>query len=178
MFPKRGAIALVITGAGLALLLSFKTPEAPAAVALALNSTPAPSSGGTSAGLISSAAGASASAATSAASAGSAATSAASSPTSGAASASGTYTGAAAQTRYGTVQVQISVASGKITDVQILQYPSTDPHSSQISQYALPTLISETLQAQSAQISSVSGATFTSQGYLSSLQSALDQVAA
>ena len=59
-----------------------------------------------------------------------------------------------------------------------IRSPSTDRHSSQISQYALPTLISETLQAQSAQISSVSGATFTSQGYLSSLQSALDQVAA
>jgi uncharacterized protein with FMN-binding domain len=168
MIPKRGAIALFLTIAGLALLLSFKTPETQATTSLTVIQTAAPAS---------SAADALAAANPTAGSTGASTTTAAATQatTSGP---SGTYTGTAVQTRYGTVQVQITVASGKISDVQILEYPSTDPHSSQVSQYALPTLVSETLQAQSAQISSVSGATFTSQGYVSSLQSAIDQVAA
>jgi uncharacterized protein with FMN-binding domain len=165
MIPKRGAIALFLTIAGLALLLSFKTP---ATTTLTVIQAAAPASTAADALAAADPTADPAAAATTAAAATQATTS----------TVSGTYTGTAVQTRYGTVQVQISVQSGKITDVQILQYPSADPHSSQISQYALPTLISETLQAQSAQISSVSGATYTSQGYLSSLQSALNQVAA
>jgi len=172
MIPKRGAIALFFTIAGLALLLSFKTPTTPTTM-LTFSETAAPTSGsgGAVAAADATTAAGAASAAASTSSTSSTATQA--STTSG----SGTYTGTAVQTRYGTVQVQITVESGKITNVQMLAYPSDNPHSSQISQYALPTLISETLQAQNAQISAVSGATFTSQGYLSSLQSALDQVA-
>ncbi|QKS22241.1 FMN-binding protein [Curtobacterium sp. Csp1] len=78
--------------------------------------------------------------------------------TSGGSSASGTFTGTAAATRYGPVQVQVTVSGGKLTDVQ-----------------AAPILRQEALQAQSATIQAVSGATYTSEGYTTSLQSALDQ---
>ena len=80
------------------------------------------------------------------------------------------------QTRYGPVQVQVAVSGSTITDVAVLQYPDGDGRSVQINQYALPQLINETLDAQGSGISMVSGATYTSQGYLQSLQSALDQV--
>ena len=79
------------------------------------------------------------------------------------------------QTRYGPVQVQVAVSGSTITDVAVLQYPDGDGRSVQINQYALPQLINETLDAQGSGISMVSGATYTSQGYLQSLQSALDQ---
>jgi uncharacterized protein with FMN-binding domain len=79
------------------------------------------------------------------------------------------------QTRYGPVQVQVAVSGSTITDVAVLQYPDRDGRSVQINQYALPQLINETLDAQGSGISMVSGATYTSQGYLQSLQSALDQ---
>lgn len=88
---------------------------------------------------------------------------------------SGTFTGETAQTRYGPVQVQITVADGKITDVTALQLTNSDGRSVQISQQAAPILRQEALQAQSAQIQAVSGATFTSTGYTTSLQSAIDQ---
>jgi uncharacterized protein with FMN-binding domain len=88
-----------------------------------------------------------------------------------------TTTGQVAQTRWGPVQVQITTsASGKITDVQVIQYPSGNHEDDQINAYALPQLVQATLDAQSANIDMVSGATVTSEGYLSSLQSALDQV--
>jgi uncharacterized protein with FMN-binding domain len=74
--------------------------------------------------------------------------------------------------------VQVTVANGKITAVQVLQYPADNPRSSSINQGTLPTLVSETLQAQSASINSVSGATYTSQGFVQSLQSALVQAGA
>jgi uncharacterized protein with FMN-binding domain len=87
----------------------------------------------------------------------------------------GTYTGDVEQTRYGTVQVQITVASGKITDVTALALPSNEGRSVQINSQAAPLLRSEVLASQSASVQSISGATFTSVGYLSSLQSALDK---
>lgn len=89
--------------------------------------------------------------------------------------ADGTYTGDAVRTRYGNVQVQITVSGGAITDVQVPQYPSSNREDQQINARALPVLISETTSAQSASIRMVSGATYTSQGYTQSLQSALDQ---
>ena len=88
---------------------------------------------------------------------------------------SGTYTGAAAQTRFGAVQVQITVADGTITDVAALHLTDHDQKSVQISNRAAPVLRQEVLSAQSANVQSVSGATYTSDGYLTSLQSALDQ---
>lgn len=87
----------------------------------------------------------------------------------------GTFTGAAANTRYGPVQVQITVAGGLISDVQVLEYPDSDRRDQEINQRALPILVSESTQAQSSQIDMVSGATYTSQGYIASLQSAIDQ---
>ena len=93
------------------------------------------------------------------------------------ASFSGQLTGSTVQTPYGSVQVQVTIQSGKITDVQTLQLPSGG-HSSQLSRYAAPQLRSEVLQAQSAQVNTVSGATYTSMAYQQSLQAALDQAAA
>src|SRR3954468_2464021 len=85
-----------------------------------------------------------------------------------------TYTGSVASTRWGNVQVAITVADGKITDVSVPVYPSENGKDQEINAYALPVLRQETLAAQSADIDTVSGATVTSDGYLESLQSALD----
>lgn len=90
----------------------------------------------------------------------------------------GSYTGSAANTRYGPVQVLVTVSGGRIVDVQVPEYPSSNSKDRQINERALPTLISETTDAQSADIDMVSGATFTSEGYIQSLQSALDQASA
>ncbi|MGN6088993.1 MAG: FMN-binding protein [Actinomycetales bacterium] len=86
-----------------------------------------------------------------------------------------TVTGNAIDTRYGPVQVQLTMTAGSITAVRVLQYPAHDGRDIQINNYALPVLIQETTQAQSANIDMVSGATFTSDGYIQSLQSALDK---
>jgi uncharacterized protein with FMN-binding domain len=86
-----------------------------------------------------------------------------------------TYTGSVAQTRWGPVQVKITVQSGKITKVTVLQQPNGNPKDAEINSYALPILINETTQTQSADIDMVSGATVTSQGYVQSLQAALDE---
>jgi uncharacterized protein with FMN-binding domain len=86
-----------------------------------------------------------------------------------------TVTGAVAQTRWGPVQVSITVADGKITAVDVPQYPDGNRKDEEINADALPTLKQETLSAQSADIDMVSGATVTSDGYVQSLQSALDQ---
>jgi uncharacterized protein with FMN-binding domain len=71
--------------------------------------------------------------------------------------------------------VQLTVAGGSVTDVSVVQYPNENGKDAQINARALPILIQETLSAQSASIDMVSGATITSEGYLTSLQSALDQ---
>ncbi|MDZ4235749.1 MAG: FMN-binding protein [Dietzia sp.] len=89
--------------------------------------------------------------------------------------ADGAYTGDAVRTRYGNVQVQITISGGVVTDVQVPQYPNNDRKDQQINARALPILISDTTETQSADISMVSGATYTSDGYIQSLQSALDQ---
>lgn len=85
------------------------------------------------------------------------------------------FTGAAVDTRYGPVQVQITVTGSKITDVTALQVPSESGRDQQINSYAVPQLNQEVLAAQSAQVDTISGGTYTSEGYLTSLQSALDQ---
>ena len=90
-------------------------------------------------------------------------------------SSAGTYTGDVAQTRWGPVQVAITVASGKITAVDVVQYPNGNGRDEEINAQALPILKQETISAQSAQVDTVSGATVTSDGYLSSLQSAIDK---
>lgn len=86
----------------------------------------------------------------------------------------GSYTGSTASTPFGDVQVAITVSGGKITDVNFLNMPNSDGHSRMVSSYASPELKSQTISAQSANIDGVSGATYTSQGYMQSLQSAID----
>jgi uncharacterized protein with FMN-binding domain len=88
---------------------------------------------------------------------------------------SGTVTGTAADTRWGPVQVRVTLASGKITAVDVVQEPDGNGRDREINADAVPQLVSETLQAQSTQIDMISGATYTSDGYVQSLQSALDQ---
>ena len=85
-----------------------------------------------------------------------------------------TYTGSVAQTRWGPVQVSITVSGGKITDVAVPTYPDNNGRDVEINSQALPILRQETLAKQSADIDAVSGATVTSDGYKESLQSALD----
>ncbi|WP_224165596.1 FMN-binding protein [Arthrobacter sp. StoSoilA2] len=85
-----------------------------------------------------------------------------------------TYDGASVQTRFGTVQVQVTIQNGKITEVTPLQLTDAERKSAQISSRAAPVLRSEVLRAQSADVQTVSGATVTSQAYLTSLQAALD----
>ena len=89
--------------------------------------------------------------------------------------ASGTYTGSDVQTRFGDVQVQVVVANGAITDVVALALTDDENRSRQISARAAPILRTEVLAAQSSQVQMVSGATYTSEAYLTSLQAALDQ---
>jgi uncharacterized protein with FMN-binding domain len=86
-----------------------------------------------------------------------------------------TYAGDVADTRWGPVQVQITVTNGKITAAQTLQVPDGNGRDQEINSYAVPVLNQEVTQAQSAQIDAVSGATVTSDGYIQSLQSAVDQ---
>lgn len=90
-------------------------------------------------------------------------------------SGSTTVTGTAADTRWGPVQVQLTITDGKVTDVSVVEYPDSNGRDQQINARALPILVQETLDAQSADIDMVSGATYTSDGYTTSLQSALDQ---
>jgi len=82
--------------------------------------------------------------------------------------------GGVADTQYGPVQVEITVRGGRIAEARALQHPSGDGQTDQINAYAVPRLDQETTAAQSAHIDTVSGATFTSDGYRRSLQSALD----
>jgi uncharacterized protein with FMN-binding domain len=140
---RRVILAVVATAAALVLLLSFKTRPQSAAPAAASGS-PAPGGAGTPAG--------------------------------SAAPASGpgkTVTGAAWPTVYGPVQVRITVAGGRITAVSAVEYPAGTPRDQQINAFAIPQLNREALAAGSARIDAVSGATYTSGGYVGSLQSAL-----
>ena len=86
-----------------------------------------------------------------------------------------TYTGDVASTRWGPVQVQITVQGGKITQSKAVQYPQNNNRDATINSYALPILDQEVVQQQSASIDTISGATVTTDGYLQSLQSAIDQ---
>ncbi|MEV5571642.1 FMN-binding protein [Spirillospora sp. NPDC052269] len=89
--------------------------------------------------------------------------------------ASGTYTGNTIDTRYGPVQVQVTVAQGKLTGVKVLQTPSENGRDRRLAAMSVPRLTQEALAAGNARIDTVSGATYTSEGYIGSLQSALDK---
>ena len=94
---------------------------------------------------------------------------------SGTNAADGSYTGEVVSTRFGDVQVAITVSGGAITDVTALRLTDHDNRSVQISNRAAPILRDEVLASQSASVTNVSGATYTTRAYLTSLQSALDQ---
>ena len=87
----------------------------------------------------------------------------------------GTYTGSAADALYGNIQVQAIISGGKITNVTFLQYPNDRDDSIRINQQADPELTQEAIQAQSANVDIVSGATDTSDAFIQSLTSALNQ---
>jgi uncharacterized protein with FMN-binding domain len=90
----------------------------------------------------------------------------------------GTYTGASVKTRFGAVQVEMTIAGGSISEIAALHLTDSDSRSVQISNHAAPILRSEVISSQSARVSNVGGATYTTQAYLSSVQSALDQAGA
>ena len=142
---RRVIATIASTIAGLVMLLSFKTHSTTAATAVPA-ATSTTTPGGSS-----------------------------SSPTSSATSAAKTVTADAAETRYGPVQVQITVKNGKVTAVTATEYPAGEPRDQQINAYAIPALNQEALQAGNANINLISGATYTSNGYIASLQSALSK---
>jgi uncharacterized protein with FMN-binding domain len=172
---KKIVLWLMSTLTVLVLLFGYHTSTSSTRASADPNSSaiaPVQGSTGTSASSGSSS-GSSAAASSAAPSSSAAASSAA--PSSSAAGTSGTVTGSVAQTRWGPVQVQLTVANGKITHVSVIQYPNGNGRDQEINARALPILIQETLKAQGDSIDMVSGATVTSDGYLQSLQSALDK---
>lgn len=180
---KKIVYGILATLSGLVLLFSYRTSHVENVTPLAADtassssSTSSDSGAGTGGGAGTSGSGAASDSGAGSGSAGTAtgstgATSGSSDVTS---LADGTFTGDTVNTRFGPVQVQITVADGVITDVQVPEYPSSNPRDRQINERALPVLVSETTEAQSADIHMVSGATYTSEGYRESLQSAIDQ---
>jgi hypothetical protein len=149
---RRAVLALVTTAAGLVLLLGFKTqPMASPATppaAISGSGTDSAASSGSSTGSTSSS------------------------------TATRSVTGAAADTRFGPVQVQVTLRGFTIVSATAVDYPASNPRDAQINSYAIPVLNQEAVSANSANIDMVSGATFTSMGYLQSLQSALDKAKA
>jgi uncharacterized protein with FMN-binding domain len=170
---RRVVISIVGTIAGLGALLSFKTHTgtSPLSAAGPLAGTPVSTVPAPPSGAVPSSSG---SASAGSASSGSA-SSATPAPATSTAPAQRTVAGQAVVTRYGTVQVQVVVSGTSIQSVSFLQLTADDPRSQDINSQAAPILVQQTMQAQSAQIDGVSGATYTSQGYQQSLQSALDQ---
>jgi uncharacterized protein with FMN-binding domain len=155
--PTRAAVAIVATAIAVVLLFSFKTPalarpHTPAADVSAASPTPSASP----------------------APSGSGAPTPTPSPA-GPTYRDGQYTGQDFPNQFGDTQVKVTILGGRITEVQALQLPYDRRRSLEISQYAAPQLHDEVLQAQSAQIDSLSGATYTSDAYAQSVQSALDQ---
>jgi uncharacterized protein with FMN-binding domain len=151
---RRIVLWLASTATGVVLLFSY--PTSTSSVPAATTVAEAPGSGTTTSG-------------------GGATTGGSTSGGSSSGASATTVTGPAADTRYGPVQVQVTVDAGQITDVQVVEYPTGNGRDRQINARAVPTLVQETLDAQSADIDMVSGATYTSEGYVESLQAALDQ---
>ncbi len=167
---RRVVLALGGTIAGLVMLLSFRTHMGLTAVAGVSGAGGKAGSGGTSASGTGGSAGA-------AGSAGGAAT-AAPAPVSAGSGTGAAVTGNVIMTGYGPTQVQVTLNAGKIVNVTVLQHTDDGVNSQMIDGRALPLLNNETLTAQSAKINAVSGASYTSAGYIKSLQSALDKAPA
>jgi uncharacterized protein with FMN-binding domain len=145
----RAFVALVVTVVAVVLVTNFKTTTS----RLAMAPPPAPASSRPSSRVPSTAKGKSSKAAVR----------------------SRTLTGAPVQQPYGTVQVAVTMKGSRITNVRPLAIPLDSGRSQEINTQAAPLLRSEVLRAQSANIDVVSGATYTSDAYAQSLQSALDR---
>jgi len=164
--PPRAIVAIVTTVLGLILLFSFRTPDSVpprTAGSAASQAAVVPGSSrqpGSSAGAPTPTAGP---------------VGASPAPRASANGGALTTTGDDVPNQFGDVQVQVTFADGKLTDVKALQLPFDRRRSAEISQYVEPYLRSEALQAQSAQIDLISGATYTSMSYAESLQSAIDK---
>lgn len=158
---RRIVIAIGTTLTGLVLLFSWPTSLNRSVTASGVGTT------GTGAGT----AGASSSSSGTSSAGGSSSSSAATAST----PVTATYDGAAVATRYGDVQVRITVTDGALTAAEAIDYPHSSGHDQQINAYAIPVLNDEAVAAQSAGIDMVSGASVTSTGYIRSLQDALDQ---
>ncbi|MGW3043307.1 FMN-binding protein [Kitasatospora sp. NPDC001159] len=165
---RRAIVTSAATAAGVVLLLSLKPHQA---------TGPAPviSSGAGSSGSDSGSASASGSASGSGSGSGSTGTSSAAPAPAPSGGATRKVSGDTVNTRYGPVQVQVTLAGSRITAVDVVKYPNEERRDREINSSALPVLNQETISAQSAQIDVVSGATYTSDGYVRSLQSALDR---
>ncbi|MEA2576449.1 MAG: hypothetical protein QOD78_37 [Chloroflexota bacterium] len=180
MIPKRAVGALITTALALTLLFSFKTPESLTVGGVASGGTVAVGDAPAATNRTGSTPGSAA--ATAAPTTGTAAPTPSTDPTAPATAAGtykdGTATGSVISTRFGDVQVEVTISGGAITDVTALQLPNSDRRSQNIASQAAPILREEALTAQSASIDLLSGATYTSEAYAKSLQSALDQVRA
>ncbi|WP_037607352.1 FMN-binding protein [Streptacidiphilus rugosus] len=180
---RRAIVTTTATAAGVVLLLSLKphgTTTAGQAPIISAGSDTSTSTGtgtgtGTDSGSTDTSSGGSGSTASSTPKASSSAAPKSTAKSTPKAATTSSYTGSAVDTRYGPVQVRISVRSGKLSKVDVLQYPSGSQRDADINSYALPVLNQEALAAGNASIDMVSGATYTSTGYIQSLQSALDQ---
>ncbi|MEA9983844.1 MULTISPECIES: FMN-binding protein [Subtercola] len=178
---RRRAVAASIVSSGAVILLGWQigtqsqAANAPQAVSAAPVAAPAATAAPASSAVAPTTAPAAQSSTTTAPAPAAPAAPAAAAPAATPAATQGAFTGSAVSTRYGTVQVQITVSGGKITDVTPLHLTDDGGRSVQISNQAAPILRKEVLAAQSANVDSVSGATYTTDGYLQSLQSALDQ---
>ena len=144
---RRAPIVLTGTAAGLAAVLSFKPHQPSLSAAATPTATPAAS-----------------------------ATSTATATSTPNTTSTRTATGDVEPTQYGNAQVRVTVSGGKITKIEALQLQGNDPKSVAISSYAEPLLRASALSKQSADIDMVSGATYTSESYKASLQSALDKL--
>jgi uncharacterized protein with FMN-binding domain len=181
---RRIVIGLMSTVSGLVLLFSYHTSTNSGGTALASGAAGSSSNDASGSSASSGAGGSSddtssgsddgSASASGAGSSGSSSGSSSSSSGSNSSS-SGTYTGEAVMTRWGIVQVEITVESGKITKSEAVQYPQENNRDVEINSYAVPALNEAAVQAQSANLDAVSGATVTTGGYTQSLQSAIDQ---
>jgi len=164
---RRAVLALGSTVAGLILLLSFRSHTGSAA-----------SAGVSAAGTGSQSPSAAPSASAGGSAGGSMGGAASPTPAAGGGAGGRVVTGDVINGPYGPSQVAVTLSGSKITKVTVLQHTDDGSNSQQIDGNALPKLTSETLAAQSAKIDAVSGASYTSAGYIKSLQSALDKAQA
>lgn len=173
---KRAPIVLAGTVAGLAGVLAYH-PASHASSLATTSASPAGTAAKTTAASTAAKTSAASSATTTASTAAKTTTTASTAAkTARAAATTRSATGEDVQFRYGDIQVKVTVSGTKVTGVSIVSLNETDPHSQQIDAQAVPMLEQQTRSAGGAQIDGVSGASYTSQAYEQSLQSALDKL--